>query len=180
MTIKITLNQIKEHNTCKDGWQNLLKSLGKTRADDTEITFSYIAETNDVSDALWCLWVLGEKYLKERCYLMADIADSVSYLYTKDNKVEECIKAIRDYGDSKIDVDILQCYRDAAVYTTHTVTYAAAVYAAYAAYYAADANTAGVAAVYTAHAADAAAYAANAAHAAERKKQIELIKKYLG
>ena len=32
--ITITLNKIKEHDPCEDGWKTLLKSKGKTKADD--------------------------------------------------------------------------------------------------------------------------------------------------
>jgi len=34
MSIEITLNQIRAHNPCADGWGRLLRARGKTSADD--------------------------------------------------------------------------------------------------------------------------------------------------
>ena len=194
MTITITLNEIKAFNPCKSGWIKLLASLNKTKSDDTPVTFSYIAESNGVSDSLWCLRVLDEKYLKERCYLMADIVESVVYLYTKDTKVEECIKVIKEYGAGLITIEELNKKRS-TVYPDASAVYASA-YAAVDAvvdvytYTAVDASTKAVdassasasafAAVYASASADAYALSATSAAAVEREKQKALIKKYLG
>ena len=206
MTITITLNEIKAFNPCKSGWIKLLASLNKTKSDDTPVTFSYIAESNGVSDSLWCLRVLDEKYLKERCYLMADIVESVAYLYTKDTKVEECIKVIKEYGAGLITIEELNkkrstVYPDASavyasayaavdavvdVYTytavdasTKAVDASSASASAFAAVYA-SASASAFAAVYASASADAYALSATSAAAVEREKQKALIKKYLG
>ena len=52
--ITTTLNRIKSHSPCKDGWENLLKHLGKTKSDDDPLPFSVIVESNGIEDALWC------------------------------------------------------------------------------------------------------------------------------
>jgi len=52
--ITTTLNRIREHNPCKDGWEKLLKYLGKTQAGDEPLPFSVILESNGIDDALWC------------------------------------------------------------------------------------------------------------------------------
>ena len=162
MTITITLNEIKAFNPCNSGWIKLLASLNKTKSDDTPVTFSYIAESNGVSDSLWCLRVLDEKYLKERCYLMADIVESVAYLYTKDTKVEECIKVIKEYGAGLITIEELNKKRS-TVYPDASAVYASAdasaVYAS--AYAAVDA----VVDVYTYTAVDASTKAVDASSA---------------
>jgi len=49
-----TLNEIKKHDPCEGGWKTLLKYLGKTKADDEELTFLTILESNGFDDALWC------------------------------------------------------------------------------------------------------------------------------
>ena len=49
-----TLNRIREHSPCREGWEKLLKGLGKTAADDEPLAFSKIAEINGLDDALWC------------------------------------------------------------------------------------------------------------------------------
>ena len=53
--IYTTLNHIREHNPCADGWRTLLKHLGKTEADDAPLAYSTILESNGLDDALWCL-----------------------------------------------------------------------------------------------------------------------------
>ena len=49
-----TLNKIRAHLPCKEGWTKLLESLGKTQADDEPLPFSKIIESNGLDDALWC------------------------------------------------------------------------------------------------------------------------------
>jgi len=50
-----TLNRIRAHRPCADGWQKLLAHLGKTAADDAPLSFETILESNGIDDALWCL-----------------------------------------------------------------------------------------------------------------------------
>ena len=52
--ITTTLNRIKEHSPCKEGWEKLLRYLGKTKADDEILPYSVIVESNGIEDALWC------------------------------------------------------------------------------------------------------------------------------
>ena len=52
--ITTTLNRIKAHSPCKEGWEKLLKHLGKTKADDDSLAFLTILESNGLDDALWC------------------------------------------------------------------------------------------------------------------------------
>jgi hypothetical protein len=50
-----TLNQIRAHRPCHDGWSKLLRGLGKTAADDEVIWLDQILDHNNLDDALWCL-----------------------------------------------------------------------------------------------------------------------------
>jgi len=52
--ITTTLNRIRAHNPCREGWTKLLSGLGKTAADDEPLPFSKIVEINGFDDALWC------------------------------------------------------------------------------------------------------------------------------
>ena len=52
--ITTTLNRIRAHGPCADGWAKLLKHLGKTQADDEPLPFATILESNGIDDALWC------------------------------------------------------------------------------------------------------------------------------
>jgi hypothetical protein len=53
--MKTTLNRIRKHNPCKEGWSKLLTYLGKTSADDKPLEIATIVESNGLADALWCL-----------------------------------------------------------------------------------------------------------------------------
>lgn len=50
-----TLNKIRSHKPCLDGWEKLLRHLGKTAADDAPLAIATILSSNGLSDALWCL-----------------------------------------------------------------------------------------------------------------------------
>jgi len=50
-----TLNQIREKSPCADGWEKLLKSLNKTKADDEPLSLITILDSNGLEHAVWCL-----------------------------------------------------------------------------------------------------------------------------
>lgn len=52
--MKTTLNKIREHSPCKSGWEKLLNTLGKTKADDEELELLTILDSNGIQDAIWC------------------------------------------------------------------------------------------------------------------------------
>ena len=52
--ITTTLNRIRAHSPCEDGWRKLLAGLGKTAPDDEPLLFARIVEINGLDDALWC------------------------------------------------------------------------------------------------------------------------------
>ena len=53
--MKTTLNAIREHQPCADGWTKLLRHLGKTQADNEPVRIITILDSNGLDDALWCL-----------------------------------------------------------------------------------------------------------------------------
>ena len=53
--MKTTLNQIRECSPCTDGWKKLLDTLGKTKADDEEVSIIQVLDSNGLDDALWTL-----------------------------------------------------------------------------------------------------------------------------
>ena len=55
MIVITTLNKIRSHDPCRDGWEKLLRGLGKTRADDEPLNIATIIDINGLDDALWCL-----------------------------------------------------------------------------------------------------------------------------
>ena len=50
-----TLNKIREHSPCCEGWGRLLTYLGKTNADDEPLSFKSILDSNGLDDAIWAL-----------------------------------------------------------------------------------------------------------------------------
>ena len=63
-----TLNQIREHAPCSEGWTKLLKSLNKTKADDEPVSIVQILDSNGLDDALWCLRAVSGRDREIRHY----------------------------------------------------------------------------------------------------------------
>jgi hypothetical protein len=53
--MKTTLNKIRAYNPCKEGWEKLLRGLGKSAADDEPLWIDQVLDINGLDDALWCL-----------------------------------------------------------------------------------------------------------------------------
>jgi hypothetical protein len=53
--MKTTLNAIRKHSPCEDGWRKLLKHLGKSEPDDEPLSIATVIDSNGLDDALWCL-----------------------------------------------------------------------------------------------------------------------------
>ena len=66
--IYTTLNKIREHAPCSDGWTKLLRHLGKTTADDQPVSLLTVLESNGLDDALWCLRAVDGHQREMRLY----------------------------------------------------------------------------------------------------------------
>jgi hypothetical protein len=66
--IYTTLNKIRSHGPCPDGWTKLLRHLGKTQADDEPLALATILDSNGLNDALWCLRAVDGHEQKMRLY----------------------------------------------------------------------------------------------------------------
>ena len=183
-----TLNKIKAHSPCEDGWAKLLLSLNKTQADDDPLYIATIIESNDIKDAVWALRAVEGKDKEIRLFA-ADCAESVLHIYEKqypnDDRPRKAIQAARDYANGVIGKDELAAERDAARDAARDAerdaerdaAWAAARAAAWAAERAAARDAAGGAA---GGAASAAAWAAAGAAMDAKWKEIELLlTKYL-
>ena len=101
MTIYTTLNKIKQHNPCPDGWDKLLKFLNKTEADDELLNLLTILESNGAHDCVWAFRTT------ENCpvyrLIAADFAGSVLHIfeekYPDDNRPRLAIQSARDYAN---------------------------------------------------------------------------------
>jgi hypothetical protein len=63
-----TLNAIRAHGPCADGWRKLLDHLGKTAADDEPLSLLTILDSNGLDDALWCLRAMPQHNMHWRLY----------------------------------------------------------------------------------------------------------------
>ncbi|MCP4975733.1 MAG: hypothetical protein GY931_06185 [Maribacter sp.] len=68
--METTLNIIKSKKPCEPGWNKLLKSLGKTKADDEPLSLEFILKSNGIEDAVWALRCFD---YKDYCLFLADI-----------------------------------------------------------------------------------------------------------
>jgi len=66
--IYTTLNKIRAHGPCANGWAKLLRHLGKTQADDEPLALATILDSNGLDDALWCLRAVNGHEREMRLY----------------------------------------------------------------------------------------------------------------
>lgn len=101
MTIYTTLNKIKQHNPCSDGWDKLLKFLNKTEADDEPLNLLTILESNGAHDCVWAFRTTEDCPVYR--LIAADFAGSVLHIfeekYPDDNRPRLAIQSARDYAN---------------------------------------------------------------------------------
>ena len=167
-----TLNKIREHDPCPDGWRKLLAGLNKAEPDDELLPLVTILKINGMDDALWALRATDCD--RESRLLAVAYARLVKHLMTDERSIA-CIDVAERFANGKATCDELEAaWSDAeAAYAAVNAANAAAR-AAYAAELAA-ANAAGA----DAHAAEWDAARA-AARATMREKQVELFKEIFG
>jgi hypothetical protein len=110
--MKTTLNKIKQHSPCEEGWIKLLAFLNKTKADDEELSLLTILESNGLQDALWATRCL-EGHNKEIRLMACYFAESVVHL-TNDERCLNAIKVSRDYVNGLATSEELDAASDAA------------------------------------------------------------------
>lgn len=103
-----TLNKLREHSPCCEGWRRLLTYLGKTKADDEPLSFKSILDSNGLDDAIWALRSIDSPEVRlfaVRCvrqiqHLISDECSlnalDVSEMYAVGNATSEEISAARD------------------------------------------------------------------------------------
>jgi hypothetical protein len=175
--ITTTLNRIKKHDPCIDGWTNLLKHLGKTKADDEPLPFTEILKSNGLADTLWCCRVEPDHDRLWRLYAVW-CARQAQHLMP-DQRSITALDVAEQYANGKATVDKLKtASADAYAANANAAAYdsaadSAAAYAS-AASAAASAASAAYAAAYAAAAAAASAvYDAAATMATANKNQCE-------
>ena len=167
-----TLNQIRSHRPCQDGWAKLLKHLNKSSADDEPLHLSTVLASNGLDDAIWCLRTEATPERIQRFALA--VARRTQHLHPQAKATLDIVERYLSGQATKAELNAAHAAaHTAANAAANTAANAAAYPAAYIAYksYAA-ANAAANAAAH-----DAATYAANAAlDAAEREAQSQIFK----
>lgn len=110
--MKTTLNKIKEHSPCSNGWQKLLSNLGKTRADDEPLSILTILNSNGINDALWALRAV-DGYEKEMRLFAVWCARRVQHLM-EDERSIKAIDVAEAYANGNATQQELEEARDAA------------------------------------------------------------------
>ena len=178
--MKTTLNKIRAHEPCTDGWEKLLTYFGKTKADDEPISIATILDSNGLDDAMWCLRAV-DGYDKEIRLFAVWCARQVQHLMKDQRSIDALDVAERYANGEATDTELevardaarsATAYADAAARSAAGATAGTAAAAAYAATYAA-------AYAYAAYAAgDAARSATRSARSArtaiETKQEAEL------
>ena len=103
--MKTTLNKIREHNPCTNGWEKLLKYLGKTKADDEPLSLLTILDSNGIDDALWCLRAV-EGHDKEIRLYAVWCARQVQHLMT-DQRSLDALDVAERYANGQATQDEL-------------------------------------------------------------------------
>jgi hypothetical protein len=115
--MQTTLNKIKLHSPCKDGWEKLLNHLNKTQSDDEVLELRTILESNGLNDTIWAFRAVEGKDKEIRLFA-ADCAELALPIYEKhypnDKRPRFAIQAARDYANGLITIEELDAARAAA------------------------------------------------------------------
>ena len=107
-----TLNRIREHSPCAEGWEKLLKHLGKTQADDEPLPYSVIVKSNGIGDALWCCRA-EPQYAKQWRLYAVWCSRQVQNLM-KDKRSIDALEVAERHADGKATDEELDAARSAA------------------------------------------------------------------
>lgn len=165
-----TLNKIRAHGPCIDGWKKLLAHLNKTQADDEPLPIATVIDSNDISDAIWCLRAVEGHDREMRLYSVW-CARRVEHLMS-DSRSRAALDVAERYAHGRAtDAELLAAEAVARAADAKLLE-AAAEAAAHKTAWAAEA-----AAAAAARAASAAAAWAADAHDAERSAQADELRR---
>ena len=142
--MKTTLNKIREHEPCAEGWEKLLTYLGKTKADDEPLSLLTILDSNGLNDAIWCLRAV-EGHDKEIRLFAVWCARQVQHLMTDKRSLDAIDVAERYANGEATDAELKDAWNaawsahDASWSTDAWATRSAAMPAAMSAAWAAEA-----------------------------------------
>ena len=133
--IYTTMNKIRAHSPCSDGWAKLLRHLGKTQADDEPVSLLTILDGNGLDDALWCLRAVDGHQREMRLYAVW-CARQVQYLMPDSHSLAVLDMAERHANGQATDAELTAAWsaaRAAARAAARSAAWSAAWAAAWAA-----------------------------------------------
>lgn len=107
-----TLNKIREHSPCHEGWTKLLRSLNKTKADDEPVSIVQILDSNGLDDVLRCLRA-AEGYDREIRLFAVWCARQVEHLMT-DERSKNALNVAERHANGEATNEELDAARAAA------------------------------------------------------------------
>ena len=164
--MKTTLNKIRSHAPCAEGWEKLLSYLGKTKADDEPLLITTILDSNGLDDAIWCLRTV-EGYDREIRLFAVWCARQVQHVMT-DQRSPDALDVAERYANG----EATEKEMDAALSDAASATPAAGVAADATEWAARDSAWAATRAAAWEAARDAARYAVWSAAEAAREMEI--------
>ena len=118
-----TLNAIRKHQPCTDGWEKLLEYLGKTQPDDEPLPLLTILESNGFDHALWCFRAV-DGFEKEKLLLAITYAREVEHLMPAESK--KALDVFERYANGLATQEEFETARDAAARAAAAAARAAA------------------------------------------------------
>ena len=110
--MQTTLNKIRAHSPCAEGWEKLLKHLCKTKADDEPLLITTILDSNGLDDALWCMKAVDGRDKEIRLYAVW-CARQVQHLI-KDPRSLVALDVAERFANGEATVEELAAARNAA------------------------------------------------------------------
>jgi hypothetical protein len=110
--ITTTLNRIRDHGPCANGWTRLLKGLGKTESDDEPLPFARIVEINGLDDALWCCRAEPQEWKTWRLFAVW-CARQVQHLATDPRSID-ALDVVERHANGNATDEELAAARDAS------------------------------------------------------------------
>jgi hypothetical protein len=115
MTYRVTLDEIRANRPCKDGWEKLLKSKGKTVADDEPFPLADVLESNGLDDALWCPRALDRCHDNAVRLLVCDLVEpAMAFVPAGETRPQEALRVARAFAGGRATADELDAARAAA------------------------------------------------------------------
>jgi hypothetical protein len=111
--MQTTLTAIRKHQPCEPGWEKLLRSLGKTKANNEPLSILKVLESNGLDDAIWCLRAV-EGYEKEIRLYTVWCARQVQHLMT-DPRSLNALDVSEAFANGQATKEELDAAGDAAV-----------------------------------------------------------------